>query len=67
MDIKELISEASKKSPNFKKKIDYWFLKRNIMPEEEWLLKELAEVFGKDYLLKVMQKKILEDSLSFKK
>lgn len=52
MDIKQLVAEAQIKSPTFNAKYIYWTITRNKQPELDWLMENLEEALGWDYVQK---------------
>lgn len=45
-DITTLIKQALSESPKFTLKFNYWVNIRNKRPDQEWLYKQLLEVYG---------------------
>jgi hypothetical protein len=52
MTIIDLIEEAKKKDPEFKRKIEHRLNKRKKSPDFEWLMDQLEKVLGKEYVRK---------------
>lgn len=67
MDLKELIKLACEKSSEFKKKYEYWFVKRGRTPSVEWLQDELTNALGEDFVKQAIMKKKQKDFYSLNK
>lgn len=50
MTLVELVEQAKAKSPEFKRKVEYWTHKKRQSPELIWLMKRLEEILGRDYV-----------------
>lgn len=58
MTLKELIQEASEKSPKFKQKLEWYTVQRKKTPELPWLMNQLEDVLGRDYVKEAANKAI---------
>jgi hypothetical protein len=61
--IKELIQAAMKESPEFEFKYLYWTEQRRKTPDLDWLMSNLQEVLGVEYVREAAKKHI-EDQKS---
>lgn len=52
MTIVELIEVAKDKDPEFKRKIEHRLYKRKKAPDFDWLMDQLENVLGKEYVRK---------------
>lgn len=61
-DLYKLIEQAIVKSPEFKEKLTYWAHVRNKQISQDWLYKQLLEVFGTQEELTKQLKAIKESN-----
>jgi hypothetical protein len=55
MKLRELVEEALRVSPEFKRKLSYRVNTVKKPIQQEWLLDQLLKVFGQEYLSKAME------------
>jgi len=63
MKLIELIKMAEDKSPSFKKKYHYWYVKKNRMPDTKWLLGELVLALGHDIVESAIKEKMMAKAM----
>lgn len=65
MDIESLIKQASEQSPVFRKKWGYWVVQRKKAPTFDWLMENLEDALGRDYV-REQAKRHIEDTKTSK-
>jgi hypothetical protein len=58
MTLKELVKEAMTKDKTFGNKYIYWVIKRKKQPDLDWLIPQLQEVLGYEYVREAAEKHI---------
>jgi len=61
MSIKELIKEAKEQSPTFTRKYDYWVSHRKRIPDLDWLMPQLEDILGGQYVRDAAENYIAKD------
>lgn len=50
MTLNQLITEATSKDEDFKKRMDYWLITRKKTPDLDWIMSHLTSILGRDYV-----------------
>lgn len=63
MKLEELIAEAQAKSPEFRKKFQYWQFRRGKQVDFPWLMNMLELALGREYVKAAAKKEILRQEM----